>query len=101
MGRRGLLMRRSGFRRVHLGRGLLCRGFLLWSRLLGGFLGSLLRSLLGRFLHGLLGFFRGFFRRLLRGFFGGFLFRGENLFTLLRLLAFLLLRFSHVVLLLR
>src|ERR1700728_3298112 len=94
-------MRRSGLRLGMMdGSGLLFRSFLgrlFRSRLLRGFLGSLL----GRLLHGLL---RGFFRRLLRGFLsrllGGFL-RGEKLLTLLRLLAFLLLRFSHVVLLLR
>src|SRR3984885_989450 len=96
------LMRRRGFRR-HRGldgsgplfRSLLRR--LFRSRLLGSFLDSLL----GRLLHGLLGFLRG----LLRGFFdrllGGLFLRSEKLFSLLRLLAFLLLRFSHVVLLLR
>src|ERR1700727_1969434 len=97
------LMRWRGFGR-HRGldgsgplfRSLLRR--LFRSRLLGSFLDGLL----GRLLHG---FLRGFFRRLLRGFFdrllGGFLLHGEKLFSLLRLLAFLLLRFSHVVLLLR
>src|SRR5271168_3846884 len=98
-------MRRSGLRLGMMdGSGLLFRSFLgrlFRSRLLRSFLGSLLGRLLGRLLHGLL---RGFFRRLLRGFFsrllGGFL-GGEKLLALLRLLAFLLLRFSHVVLLLR
>src|SRR5580698_3130821 len=91
------LMRRRGFRRH---RGLDGSGPLFRS-LLRRLLGSFLDSLLGRLLHGLLGFLRG----LLRGFFdrllGGLFLRGEKLFSLLRLLAFLLLRFSHVVLLLR
>src|ERR1700744_590525 len=96
------LMRSSGFRVRHGGRGLLRRSLLLFrSCLLGCFLGGLFRGLLGRLLHGLL---RRFFRGLLCGFFrrllGGLL-CGENLFRFLRLLAFLLLRFIHVVLLLR
>src|ERR1700744_5837540 len=84
------LMRSSGFRVRHGGRGLLRRSLLLFrSCLLGCFLGGLFRGLLGRLLHGLL-----------RRFFCGLL-CGETLFRFLRLLAFLLLRFSHVVLLLR
>src|SRR5580692_2232900 len=98
MSRSFRLMRRRGFRRH---RGLDGSGPLFRSLLRRLFRSRLLDSLLGRLLHGLLGFLRG----LLRGFFdrllGGLFLRGEKLFSLLRLLAFLLLRFSHVVLLLR
>src|SRR5271170_2366361 len=107
MGRSGL-MRWSCFRHGRLDRSSLLRSFLLGclfrSRLFGSFLRGLLDGFLGRLFHGLLGLLRGFFGgllcRLLRRLLGGFLLRSEKFLSLLRLLALLLFRLSHVVLLL-